>query len=125
MGEYDPEQHAHQLGIQIIETDKISEWGWYIHSQQSILIRSGMGPIHRRSVLAHELVHAECGHAYLGPLTPKIETWTDLQAAKRLIDPHRLTQALAWTRHPVELSHELQTHPKLIQIYLRSHHEAG
>jgi len=68
----------------------------------------------RRSTLAHEIVHAEMGDVCCradGPDGPRIarrrEAVADSTAARRLITPDALADALLWSQDEYELADEL------------------
>ena len=59
----------------------------------------------RRCTLAHELAHIELGHT--DGCTPREDVAADRLAARRLIDMHRLLDALRWAEDLREVADEL------------------
>lgn len=96
---YDPETHASQLGIRIIDAclpaGTLALWD---ETTRTILTSPGLLHRQRRCVLAHELAHAVNGdtHALLDDVAArKRERRADLTAAGWLLDPVAVRTALA------------------------------
>lgn len=96
---YDPEMHASQLGIRIIDAcppaGTLALWD---ETTRTILTSPGLLRRQRRCVLAHELAHAVNGdtHALLDDVAArKRERRADLTAAGWLLDPVAVRTALA------------------------------
>jgi Zn-dependent peptidase ImmA (M78 family) len=88
--------------------------GWWLPGERAIVLDDRLDRRGRRSVLAHELAHAEVGDTNCsmeGPdgarLARRREVAADRTAAARLITLPRLADALAWSRAPEEVAAEL------------------
>lgn len=117
---YEPEVHLEKMGVALEEYPLRSAAGLYIDEQQLVLVRPRLRKIHRRSVLAHEAAHAEAKHCNSGLLTPKLERYADLIAARRLIDPEHLSDLQLWRDDPGEWCLELGVTPHLLEVYLKA-----
>lgn len=115
---YDPFQHAEQLGIQIVYGRLRTANGMWVPDHRSIILQPRMRAIQERSVLAHEIAHADLGHR---DDRPKHEVLADRYAAERLVDVDRLADLIAWTPDAARLSLELGVTTKLMQVYLNVH----
>lgn len=74
----------------------------------TVSIELGLTQAERRCTLAHELVHIERGPVPADPwLAAREESQVERVMARRLIDIHDLGEALAWSRHDVEVADEL------------------
>lgn len=65
--------------------------GAYFHRERLIVIDARLSPVRTRETLAHEYVHAVCGHD--GQQLPAVEEWVDRRAAFLLIDPDAYARA--------------------------------
>ncbi|MGC2866024.1 ImmA/IrrE family metallo-endopeptidase [Corynebacterium glutamicum] len=111
----DLDKIAELFGVQVIETNDLRPgWnGMYLHQVRIILLKKGMDPWKRRSVLAHEL-----GHAYYQDEShgdTRIEKRADQYAARLLIskDAYRAAEEIHGP-HLGALAHELGVTPKLV-----------
>ena len=84
-------REAQDQGIRvIIGTPPYDWWGAYSHRLGTIIIRDTLGPVSKRSTLAHELGHAHHGHTGHHPFTERhAKEW----AARRLITVDALWDA--------------------------------
>lgn len=115
---YDPHQHAEELGLTIVYGKLRAGNGLWIPDVKTIALQRGMRAIQERSVLAHEIAHADLGHR---DDRPKHEMLADRYAADHLIDPLRFHELVAWTPDAARLSLELGVTTKLMQVYINVH----
>lgn len=115
---YDPHEHAEALGITIVYGRLRSSNGLWIPDMNTIALQKGMRMIQERSVLAHEIGHADLGHR---DDRPKHEMLADRYAARHLIDHQRFVELVSWTPDAARLSLELGVTTKLMQVYLNVH----
>lgn len=90
-------------------------WGAYSWERHSIILRPDLGPIQRRSALAHE-----CGHAFFRHrgTEPKQERQASVWAARRLIDESEFIDALRTTDDFVGVAHLLGVMPSDVTTYV-------
>lgn len=124
MGEsYDPDAEAHSLGVLVIESDvplRPDETGLYNDELGVIVLRPEMGPIQRRSVLAHEIEHARAHDRPTGLTKARMEHLADVRAAARLIDDDMLADVmLQWPDCAARWALELQVSPHLLTVHLQ------
>jgi Zn-dependent peptidase ImmA (M78 family) len=117
-GSYDPFEHAEQLGLTIVYGRLRTANGLWIPDIRTIILQPRMRVIQERSVLAHEIGHADLGHR---DDRPKHETLADRYAAEHLIDPDRLRDVAQWTPDLSKASLELGVTTKLMRIYMSTH----
>jgi len=89
---YDPFEHATEMGIEIIHRRLTTANGLWVPDHRVVFLQPRMHRVHERSVLAHELVHAEFGDV---GREESQERRADRLAARRLIrrvDLHRATK---------------------------------
>ncbi|WP_413600803.1 ImmA/IrrE family metallo-endopeptidase [Curtobacterium sp. Curtsp57] len=129
---YDPRSHAAELGVPIVEYPLRADLGRYIPALRTILIRPRMRAALERSVLAHEIVHAERNECQTGvPLLDlRMERNADTTASLRLIEEDRLVDLMRWTPDPGRWAIELGVTADLLEAritHLRNHRlrEAG
>jgi Zn-dependent peptidase ImmA (M78 family) len=117
-GSYDPFEHADALGLTITYGRLRSGNGLWIPDYRTIILQPRMRFIQERSVLAHEIGHADLGHR---DGRPKHETLADRYAAEHLIDLARYRELVRWTPDVARLSLELGVTTKLMQVYANVH----
>lgn len=106
---YDPRQHAADLGVPIVEHPLRADLGRYIPALHAILIRPRMRAALERSVIAHEIVHAERRECKTGVpvLDLRMERNADTTASLRLIEEERLIDLMRWSPDPGRWAVEL------------------
>lgn len=120
---YDPETHASQLGIRIIEAcppaGTLALWD---ETTRTILASPGLLHRQRRCVIAHELAHAVNGdtHALLDDVAArKRERRADLTAAGWLLDPVAVRTALAVSPDSLNAAAaDLDVTPRILSAWL-------
>lgn len=120
---YDPEMHASQLGIRIIDAclpaGTLALWD---ETTKTILASPGLLRRQRRCVLAHELAHAVNGdtHALLDDVAArKRERRADLTAAGWLLDPVAVRTALAVSPDSLNAAAaDLDVTPRILSAWL-------
>ena len=120
---YDPETHASQLGIRIIEAcppaGTLALWD---ETTKTILASPGLLHRQRRCVIAHELAHAVNGdtHALLDDVAArKRERRADLTAAGWLLDPVAVRTALAVSPDSLSAAAaDLDVTPRILSAWL-------
>lgn len=117
---YEPWDHAHQLGVLITHHPLAGNLrGRYLHRRRLIILRPGMTSVEERSVLAHELVHAEFGDED----TPDLARWrryewrADRIAARRLISMESFLRACALHSHARLIAMELGVSPWVVRAF--------
>ncbi|MFZ4841172.1 ImmA/IrrE family metallo-endopeptidase [Mycetocola saprophilus] len=115
MQQYNPHEHAQQLGIRVRHQTLGKRYGLWVPRIGMILLRPGMAARHERSVLAHEIAHAEYGHT---TGSRKEERLADVLAARRLIAPAAIADAMRWTQELPELAIELGVTEHIVKTYL-------
>lgn len=120
---YDPETHASQLGIRIIDAclpaGTLALWD---ETTRTILASPGLLHRQRRCVIAHELAHAVNGdtHALLDDVAAcKRERRADLTAAGWLLDPVAVRTALAVSPDSLNAAAaDLDVTPRILSAWL-------
>mgnify|MGYP000857778423 FL=1 len=120
---YDPETHANQLGIRIIDAcppaGTLALWD---ETTRTILASPGLLHRQRRCVIAHELAHAVNGdtHALLDDVAArKRERRADLTAAGWLLDPVAVRTALAVSPDSLNAAAaDLDVTPRILSAWL-------
>lgn len=120
---YNPETHANQLGIRIIDAclpaGTLALWD---ETTRTILASPGLLHRQRRCVLAHELAHAVNGdtHSPLDTIAArKRERRADLTAAGWLLDPVSVRTALAVSPDSLSAAAaDLDVTPRILSAWL-------
>lgn len=120
---YDPHAHAEELGLTLRYDDDLppDRCGEYRFDHGVIALRSDLGRVRERCVIAHEIVHWENEDVPTGlpRLDAKIERNADLEAARRLIGRPSITLVAAGVPDNLSvLAHELDITPRLLRVYL-------
>ncbi|MDE2100822.1 MAG: ImmA/IrrE family metallo-endopeptidase [Patescibacteria group bacterium] len=115
---YDPFEHADQLGLTILYGRLRASNGLWIPDHRTIILQPRMRAIQERSVLAHEIAHADLGHR---DNRAKHEVLADRYAAEHLIDLQKYRELVQWTPDVARLSLELGVTTKLMQVYANVH----
>lgn len=97
----------------------IPELGRYYVHRHVIVIRKGLRLVEERSVLWHELVHADRGDEHCSPKTDGLVT---REAARRAIAVDELADAMLWSDHPAEQADQLKVTEALLQVRLEHLH---
>ena len=118
MRDYDPYQHAEELGVKVIHRRLTTGTGLWVPDLGVIFIQDGMRVIHDRSTLAHEIGHADLGH---WNSRPKHEVMADRYAAERMVDPEQLADLMRWSPDPSRWSLEMGVSTRLIRVYWNQH----
>jgi len=116
--DYDPFDHAHALGIQVIVRPIRTANELWLPDHKTIVLRDGLRHVHQRTALAHGIGHADLGHR---DDRPKHEVQADRYAAENLIDYDELVDLMRWTPDPARLSLELGVTVRLLRVYLNVH----
>lgn len=117
-GTYDPFEHAETLGINVTYGRLRTGNGLWIPDYRTIVLQPRMKVIQERSVLAHEIAHADLGHR---DDRPKHEVLANRYAAEHMIDSDHFADLVRWTPDAARLSLELGVTTKLMQVYLNVH----
>lgn len=120
---YDPETHASQLGIRIIDAclpaGTLALWD---EATKTILASPGLLHRQRRCVIAHELAHAVNGdtHAPIDDIAArKRERRADLTAAGWLLDSAAVRTALAVSPDSLSAAAaDLDVTPRILSAWL-------
>lgn len=125
---YSVEAHLNETGARLIHSaDPLYDsfgnlvYAIYEYDTHTIKMRYGVKPIHRRCLLAHEIIHAQY-RDHLTRLTyHAAEHRADLEAAHNLIDPYQLDDLQRWKPDsPHAWCIELGVTPHILQVYLQS-----
>lgn len=96
----------------------------YLPGLHEIRTASGLGPIQRRCVLAHEAIHAEYRDNPTGLTLRRIEHRADRLAASNLIDAGELHELQAcYPDSPREWCLALRVTPHILEVYLSAQRE--
>lgn len=107
-----------RLGVAVTEDPlPYGWWGLYMVEHHLIILSPDLGPVQRKSTLAHE-----CGHAYYrhDGTTQKQETQASRWAAKRLISESDFIDALRITDECRGLAQILGVMPTDVETYFAS-----
>lgn len=85
------QREAARLGVQIKLVRGFRLLGAWEAETGTIYIRESLEGVERACVLAHELEHAYRGD--VGPQSPEVEAWIDIEVARRFVDPWEYTCA--------------------------------
>lgn len=114
---YNPYDHAEQLGIQVIERPIRTANELWLPDHHTIVIRTGLRAIHKRTALAHGIAHAELGHR---DDRPKHELQADRRSLLHLIHPDEFAEVAEWAGSDAGiLCAELGITHRLLEVYLR------
>lgn len=114
---YNPHEHAHQLNIPI-EYIGLPHNIHGLWTGDRILLDPKLTQRQERSVLAHEIVHAEHDHPHLmKSYAARIEARANRIAAQRLIDPTEYRQLAQAYEHPQKIAAELDVTLQILQAY--------
>lgn len=120
--EYDPYQHAEDLGIEVIHRPIRTANGLWLPDHNLIVLKEGMRVVWDRSTLAHELGHACHGHR---DARPKHEVQADRFAARNMIDDDHAADLMRWIPDAHKLAAELGVTTRLMRTWLNVHRRAG
>jgi len=108
---FDVEDFACSLGIKVVESSK-ARFGYFCRDTGTIVVPTGVPARLRRSMIAHELVHAVYGHTVSDA---KSERQADEYAARLLITEKEHRRAETMFGQDVDmLAYELNVAPSLI-----------
>lgn len=118
MGEwYHPWREAESARIRVISRDLPGALRGFWHSpSRTVVLDRGLSQRERRSVLAHELVHAERGDACRQ--SARVEAEVHEIAARRLVPLDRLVDAMRWARSESCLADELWVDETIVRARL-------
>lgn len=124
MSQYVPRDHAAELGVPIIDYPLRADFGRYVPQLGAILIKPRMRAALERSVIAHELVHAERHECQTGvPLLDlRMERNADRVASLRLIDEDELLDLMRWSADPGRWAIELGVTAELLEARVAQLH---
>lgn len=96
--------------------------GAWVASERVILLDKRLVRAERNTVLAHEIAHVDLGHVMTGRkwFDRRQERQADALAADRLVDLHRLADALRWALCPEEVAHELDVTVDVVRRRIRA-----
>ncbi|WP_346843648.1 ImmA/IrrE family metallo-endopeptidase [uncultured Rothia sp.] len=118
---YDPQKHADQLGLHVIEGNpgKGNRGLWV--GNQTIILKPGLTNLQARCTLAHEIVHAEYDQPLIPHhLSPKAEARADRIAATRLITLDAYNKFVRiYPDNPAQLAYELGVTPKMLETFIK------
>ncbi len=115
---YDPHQHADEMGIEIVYRRLRTANGLWIPEARTIFLQPRLHRVHERSVLAHELVHAEFGDVGRSAFQ---ERRADRIAARRLVQNDELRRAARLSDDPGAWALEIGVTDHMLDIFLRDH----
>lgn len=113
---YDPYEHADEMDIEIVHRRLRTANGLWVPEHRVIFLQPRMHRIHERSVLAHELVHAEFGD--VGRVEFQ-ERRADRLAARRLIRSIDLQRATKLSDDPGAWAIEVGVTDHLMGTYMQ------
>ena len=114
---YDPWQHAHDLGIDVVVRTLRTGHGLWLPEYNTILVSSKLRAGAQRLILAHEIGHGALAHP---DDRPKHEKQADEFAARNLIDPDELADLYKWCPDEQKICAELGVTTRLFRAYVLS-----
>jgi Zn-dependent peptidase ImmA (M78 family) len=115
-GGYDPHDHAHRLGIDVVYGTLRTANGLWLPDRNVIILKPGMRSLLERTVLAHEVGHAALGHR---ESTPRTERQADRYAAQHLLCRDDVERVALLSPDPGAWCVELGVTPHILETYLR------
>lgn len=113
--DYDPWEHAEQLGIDVAVRRVRTAHGRWFPEHNTIILSNRLRVSQQRLVLAHEIGH----YAYNHPDDrPKHEKQADQFAAQNLICPDELADLYKWVPDEGRLIQELGVTTRLFRAYV-------
>lgn len=112
---YDPWEHAHQLGIEVVVRPIRTGHELWLPEYNTLIVNSRIRAVHQRSALAHGVAHAELGHE---DDRPKHEKQADQLAARNLICPEELADLYKWCPDEARVAGELGVTMRLFRAYV-------
>lgn len=112
---YDPFEHAAEMEIEIVERPLRTANGLWVPEHRVVFLQRGLHRIHKRSTLAHELVHAEYGDV---GRSEKQERRADRVASRRLICGIDLEMVVDTSDDPGVWAMELNVTDHLMNVFL-------
>ena len=107
--DYNPFQHAEELGLQVEYQTLRTAFGLYVPGRDLILLRPRMKLATERCILAHEIDHyLHRDRRVNGIYSLRQERRADEGAALRLIPDDRWNDVRRWTHNLVDAAIELQ-----------------
>lgn len=113
---YDPHRHAEDLGITVVYRRLRTCNGLYVPEQRLIFLQPRLHRVHERSVLAHEIVHAEFDDRGRDDFQ---ERRADRIAARRLIAHDELRAVTPLSDDPGVWALELDVTDHMLDVWLR------
>jgi Zn-dependent peptidase ImmA (M78 family) len=118
--DYDPFQHAEELGLRVEYQSLRTAFGLYVPGQDLILLRARMKSATERSVLAHEIEHyLQQDRRVSGIYSIRQERRANEGAALRLIPTDLWNDVRAWSSDPREWAIELQVTAEILLARMR------
>lgn len=127
---YDPWEHAHDLGLTIIERRLRSrprecrwQWGEYRHADRTIILTPGMRAVEARSTLTHEIAHALAGDepTEFGFRAARQEARANRATFDRLLCPVEYADAeRLYGPSPAGIAYALDVLPEVIESFQSS-----
>lgn len=115
---YNPWDHAGALGISVVERPIRTALELWMPEFNTIVIRSGLRVVRKRSALAHGIGHAQLAHPNSAP---KFEHQADRFASFYLIDPHEFEDVARWASGDyATVCAELNITRRVLDAYLQA-----
>lgn len=118
--DYDPFQHAEELGLQVEYQSLRTAFGFYVPGRDLILLRPRMKVATERSVLSHEIEHhlqQDCRAS--GVYSIRQERRANEGASLRLIPIERWNDVRSWSSDPQEWAIELRVTAEILLARMR------
>ncbi len=113
--DYDPWQHAHDLGIEVVVRTLRTGHGLWVPDYRTIIIHPRLRAGAQRLILSHEVGHAALAHR---DDRPKHERQADIYAARNLIDPDHLHDLYKWCPDEQRIIQELGVTTRLFRAFV-------
>lgn len=112
----DIDQIVGEIGV-TVRTGRVPDgwWGSYNYAKHEIVLHPRLGPLQRRSTLAHELGHAQYMHA---GSTPFNERQASVWAATTLITEEAFIDACKVAETAQGMAHVLSVLPRDVRTYI-------
>jgi len=118
--DYDPFQHAEELGLQVEYQTLRTAFGFYVPGRDLILLRPRMKAATERSVLSHEIEHyLQQDRRVSGVYSLRQERRANEGAALRLIPNDRWNDVRSWSSDPREWAIELGVTAEILLARMR------
>jgi Zn-dependent peptidase ImmA (M78 family) len=119
---YDPFAHAEDLGINVILRPIRTANELWLPDYATIVVKSTMRPVWKRSSCAHGVAHALLAHQ---DDRAKFEIQADRLAGENMIPYDEIAEMVQWSPECHILANEFGVTTRIMRIYLQTHRFAA